>query len=115
MTATQEDVVLEQGATFNHYWEIQNKDLTSGYTFLAKVRTQHAGTVVFTLSSGDASLTVAKVGSHSHVTANMIPASTAALAAPAMHVYDLEYTQTSTGIVTRAVEGSMFITPEATR
>lgn len=117
MSAEQLDVVIEQGATFAQLWEIQNKDLTSGYTFEAKFRTSHAATAtVLTLTnSGGSTLLISKSGSHTHVTSDVAFATTAALTAPSNGVYDLEYTQTSTGIKTRAFEGSYYITPEATR
>lgn len=116
MTASQQDIIIEQGATMLTLWEIQNKDLTAGYTFAAKFRTQHSGgTEVLALSSAGGTLTVVKSGSHTHVTANVAATSTDDLAAPAMLVYDLEYTQTSTGVVTRAFEGAAFVTPEATK
>lgn len=117
MSAEQLDVVIEQGATFAHMWEIQNKDLTSGYTFEAKFRTSHAATsAVLTLTnSGGSSLIVSKSGNHTHVTADLSFTATAALTAPSNGVYDLEYTQTSTQVRTRAFEGSYYVTPEATR
>ena len=112
MPPVQQDVIIQQGATFAQLWELQNKDLTAGYSFAAKFRSSHtATTAVLTITS----FTVAKVGSHTHVTSNVAAATTAALGAPANGVYDLESTQTSTGIVTREAEGSYYITPEATK
>lgn len=116
MSAEQLDVVIEQGATFAQLWEIQNKDLTSGYTFEAKFRTSHAATgTVLSLTSAGGTLVITKSGSHTHCTASVVPATTAAIDAPSNGVYDIEYTQTSTGIKVRAFEGSYYITPEATR
>lgn len=116
MSAEQLDVVIEQGATFSQLWEIQNKDLTT-YTFTAQFRTSHAATsTVFTLTnSGAATLIVQKVGSHTHVTADLGFAATAALTAPMQGVYDIEYTNAGGSVRTRAFEGSFYITPEATR
>lgn len=116
MSAEQLDVVIEQGATFAQLWQIWNKDLTSGYTFQAKFRTSHAATAtVLSLTSAGGTLVITKSGSHTHCTASVVPATTAALDAPSNGVYDIEYTQTSTGIVTRAFEGSYYVTPEATK
>lgn len=116
MSAEQLDVVIEQGATFAQLWEIQNKDLTAGYTFEAKFRTSHPATsAVLTLTSTGGTLVITKSGNHTHCTASVVPATTAALEAPSNGVYDIEYTQTSTGIKVRAFEGSYYITPEATR
>lgn len=116
MAASQLDVVIEQGATFAEVWQILNKDLTTGYTWSAKFRPQHASsTTVLSLTSAGGTLVVTKSGNHTHVTASVNPTTTAALTAPSRGVYDIEYTETATGIVTRAVEGSYYITPEATR
>lgn len=112
MSAAQLDVIIEQGSDFVQLWEIQNRDLSSGYTFAAKFRTMHAApTAIISLTS----FTVAKSGNHTHVTCRVPAATTAAIAAPGMGVYDLEATQTSTGYVSREFEGSYYITPEATR
>lgn len=118
MALVQQDVIIEQGATFQQLWEIDNKQLATGYTFSAKFRPSHSSsTVLFTLSStgSPATLTVAHVGQHTHVTANYAASLTAAFGAPSDGVYDLEYTQTSTSVVTRAAEGSYYVTPESTR
>ena len=119
MSAEQIDVVIEQGATFGEVWQVLNKDLTSGYTFEAKFRTSHAASsAVLTLTSTPSptvTLIVTKSGNHTHLTADVPYASTAALSAPSNGVYDIEQTQTSTGIRTRIFEGSYYITPEATR
>ena len=112
MTAIQQDVIIEQGATFQQLWELQNKDLTSGYTFLAKFRASHtAAAAVLTVTS----FTVVKSGSHTHVTGTVSALVTAALDAPANGVYDLEATKTADGSVTREAEGSFYVTPESTK
>lgn len=115
MSAEQLDIVIEQGATFAQLWQVLDKDLTSGYTFAAKLRPQHSSTTTVLSLTSPTTLVVTKSGNHTHVTASVSATSTAALTAPSRGVYDLEYTQTSTGIVTRAFEGSYYITPEATR
>jgi hypothetical protein len=114
MTATQEDVVIEQGTTFTYLWQILDVDLvTLGGTCAAKFRLSHAsGTTVLALAS-PGTLTIAKSGNHTHVTANVTATATAALTAPQRGVYDLEYTVGAA--VTRAVEGSFYVTPEATK
>ena len=112
MSAAQLDVIIEQGSDFVQLWEIQNKDLSSGYTFAAKFRTMHAApTAILSLTT----FTVAKSGNHTHVTCRVPAATTTTLTAPTMGVYDLEATQTSTGYVSREFEGSYYITPEATK
>ena len=114
MAASQLDILIEQGSTFAWVFEVQNKDLTTGYTWAMKIRNQHAGAEVISLTS-PTSLVIAKSGNHTHATTSVSAATTATLSAPAMHVYVIEYTQTSTGTVTRAFEGSVFVTPEATK
>lgn len=112
MSAQQQDILIEQGSTQTILWEIENKSLDVGYTFAAKLRPQHASaSVILSITS----FTAAKVGPHTHVTTIIPKATTEALSAPYMGVYDLESTKTSDGSVTREVEGSFYVTPEATR
>lgn len=116
MSAEQLDVVIEQGATFAQLWQILDNDLTTGYTWAATFRTSHAATgTALALTSAGGTLVITKSGNHTHCTASVVPATTAALDAPSNGVYDIEYTQTSTGIKVRAFEGSYYITPEATK
>lgn len=114
MSATQLDVVIEQGTTFTFLWQILDVDLvTLGGTCAAKFRPSHAsGTTVLSLAS-PATLTIAKSGNHTHVTANVSATATALLSAPQRGVYDLEYTVGS--VVTRSHEGGFYVTPEATK
>lgn len=111
MAATQTDLIIDQGATFVHLFEILDKDMTVGYTFAMKVRRSHAGDVVLSVTT----FAVAKSGNHTHVTVTVSAVTTAALAAPMSCVYDLESTNTATSAVVREFEGSAFVTPEATR
>lgn len=112
MSAQQQDILIEQGATTTILWELQNKSLETGYTFAAKLRGQHSSSaVILSLTS----FTAAKVGPHTHVTAVIAKSTTEGLPAPYMGVYDLEATKTSDSTVTRESEGSFFVTPEATR
>lgn len=112
MAAEQLDIIIEQGANLAQLWEVHDRDLSTGYTFAAKLRTSHAAsTVVLSITS----FTVAKSGNHTHISCNVAAATTANLAAPSMGVYDLEATKTSDGTVLRVYEGSYFTTPEATR
>ena len=115
MAASQLDVIIEQGSTFTQLWQILDIDLVAaGATAQAKFRPSHAsGTTVLTLSTANGTLTLAKSGNHTHATANVADETTALLTAPSGGVYDLEYT--ISGAVTRAFEGSYYVTPEATR
>lgn len=114
MTATQTDVIIEQGSVFTQLWQILDVDLVAGSgTCAAKFRYLHESpTAVLSLAS-PATLTITKSGNHTHVTANVTAATTALLAAPARGVYDLEYTMA--GATVRAAEGTFYVTPEATK
>ena len=48
------------------------------------------------------------------VTLSLTPTQTAALDAPARYVFDVEITQTSSGDVTRVIEGIISIRPQVT-
>lgn len=117
MTASQIDFAIEQGTTLAYVFQVLNKDLTTGYTWSAKGRYNHGvTTTVFTTSgTANAAISAAKSGNHTHATLAMTAAQTAALDAPGYGVYDIEYTETATGTVTRAFEGTFYITPEVTR
>ena len=106
------DVIIDQGANFVQTWQIDNKQLATGYTFAAKFRPQHASTTtVLSITS----FTAVHSGQHTLLSCNVAAATTANLPAPSQGVYDIEYTQTSNGAVTRAVEGTYYVTPEATK
>ena len=108
----QQDILIQQGATTSITWQLLNKNASTGYTFSAKLRGQHASsTALLTLSS----FTAVHDGNHTDVTATITSAASAALSAPMMGVYDMESTLTATGAVTREAEGSFYITPEATK
>lgn len=112
MSAAQLDIVIEQGATYSIDIQVNDIDLT-GYTARMKGRPSHpAATTTFSLTNGNG-LTISHQGNHSHILVTMSATTTAALAAPQMGVYDIEYE--TGGVVTRVVEGSFFVTPEATR
>lgn len=106
------DVIIDQGANFVYTWQIDNQQLATGYTFNAKFRPQHASTTtVLSINT----FTAVHSGQHTNISCNVAAATTAGLTAPSQGVYDIEYTQTSTGAVTRAFEGSFYVTPEATK
>jgi len=113
--AEQLDIVIEQGATFSYVFQVLNKDLTTGYTWAVQGRSQHAAASTVFASGTNATIAATKSGNHTHATVTMSYAQTAALTAPASGVYDIEYLETSSGIKTRAFEGSFYIVPEATK
>ena len=112
MSATAEDIIIEQGVTWTYTWTVLNKQMETGYTFAAKFRGQHSSTgTILSVTN----FVATHDGNHTDLTLTLTAAQTGALAAPYLGVYDIEYTQTSTQAVTRAFEGSFYVTPEATR
>lgn len=114
--AARYDITIEQGATFTFDLEVQGINLTTGYTVRMQGRTSHASTTtVFSLTNASG-ITLTHSGSgHSHIIPVISATATAAISAPMAGVYDIEYQETSTGIVTRILEGSFYVTPEVTR
>lgn len=114
--AARYDITIEQGATFTFDLEVQNINLTTGYTVRMQGRTSHAATAtVFSLTNASG-ITLTHSGSgHSHIIPVISATATAAISAPMAGVYDIEYQETSTGIVTRILEGTFYVTPEVTR
>lgn len=114
--AARYDITIEQGATFTFNLQVQSINLTSGYTVRMQGRTSHAATAtVFSLTSGGGGITLSHGGGHSHIVPLIAATVTAAFTAPLAGVYDIEYQETATGIVTRILEGTFYVTPEVTR
>ena len=110
------DIIIQQGATFTMDVQVQSINLTSGYTVRMKGRPSHASsTTTFSLTNG-AGITLSHSGQgHSHIVPLIAAATTATYTAPMAGVYDIEYENTSTGVVTRILEGTFYVTPEVTR
>lgn len=110
------DIIIEQGATFSVDFQINNVDLT-GFQARMKGRPSHPSTtVVFDLATSNAGGTGIKINytaPNSLISVTMTATQTAAMVAPSVGVYDLEYVIGA--IVTRMVEGAYRITPEVTR
>lgn len=114
--AARYDITIEQGATFTFDLEVQGINLTSGYTVRMQGRTSHAATAtVFSLTNASGITLTHSGQGHSHIIPVISATATAAISAPMAGVYDIEYQETSTGIVTRILEGSFYVTPEVTR
>jgi hypothetical protein len=107
-------VTIEQGAN----WQLTAtwKDSAgaavnlTGYTARLKVKDKYGGTQLLSITSSD-SITLG--GAAGTITINVAAATTAALAAPASGVYDLELVS-GAGVVTRLLEGTVKIAPEVT-
>jgi len=104
---------IDQGATFTSDVTVKDAndnpfDLT-GYTAAAKLAKGYASTRTRT----DFTTTVAADPTTGVVTLSLTSTQTAALDAE-RYVYDLEITQTSSGSVTRVIEGIISVRPQVT-
>jgi Na+/H+-dicarboxylate symporter len=114
--AARYDITIEQGATFTFDLQVQGINLTTGYTVRMQGRTSHAATAtVFSLTNASGITLTHSGQGHSHIIPVISAIATAAISAPMAGVYDIEYQETSTGIVTRILEGTFYVTPEVTR
>lgn len=122
MTAGQDDITIEQGATFSTTITITDPVTgavidVSGWTFRGKVRSTYSSTTVQASFTFDTSL-----GATGVVTATISAANTALIAVPAAtsfvrtihkYIYDIEGVKVDTSVV-RVVEGIAYISPEVT-
>ena len=108
------NLIIDQGATFTS--DITVKDASgnafnlTGYTAEAKMAKGYASTrtrttITATISGDPTTGTVAL---------SLTSVQTAALDAPERYVYDVEITQTSSGAVTRVIEGIITVRPNVT-
>jgi hypothetical protein len=112
MAAEQYDLTIEQGATYTLVITVTSVNLT-GYTVRTQGRTSHAATTTVWASPATCSLNVTAAAS-STITMTISATVTAAMAAPQVGVWDLEY-ESAAGVVTRLLEGTFTVTPEVTR
>jgi len=80
-------------------------------TFAMQARTKYGGDKVLELAQSD--FTISGSGNNT-VTINISAAKTSAMTAPGKYVYDVEFTATSGGAVSRILEGTLILTPEVT-
>ena len=108
------NLIIDQGANFSSDITVKDAngnafDLT-GYTTEAKMAKGYASTRTrTTITSAVASDPTTGV-----VSLTLTSTQTAALDAPERYVYDVEITQTSTGTVTRVIEGIITTRPNVT-
>lgn len=113
--AARYDITIEQGSTFVFDLEVTGVDLSSGYTARMQGRTSHAATsTTFSLTNGSG-ITISYSAGNSHLVPTLTATATTAMTAPSSGVYDLEYEHTASGVVTRILEGTYYVTPEVTR
>ena len=113
MPAGYQDQYIEQGTTFNSNVTLDDSNGTSynltGFTIKSQARRSYYSAnaaINFVVSIPDANNGVITLSANAAVTANV---------AAGKYVYDVMLTQPSTGLVTRVLEGQMFVSPCATR
>lgn len=106
------NILVEQGATFSRILTIEQTPGTplnlTGYTFAGKMKksyTDATAAATFTIT-----VTNAAAG---QATWSLTPTQTQALV-PQVHRYDIEMTNTSTGVVTRLLEGEAWVSASMT-
>ena len=108
------NLIIDQGANFSS--DITVKDANgnafnlTGYTTEAKMAKGYASTRTRTTITS----AVASDATTGVVSLTLTATQTAALDAPERYVYDVEITQTSTGTVTRVIEGIITTRPNVT-
>jgi hypothetical protein len=111
------DIIIEQGSTFTFNVTVDGLNITA-YTIRMKGRSSHAASGTIFSVDTTSGITAALVGSDTVVSIVLGSNTTAALTAPSYGVYDLEYSDDGGAgdpIVTRILEGTFYVTPEATR
>ena len=108
------NLIIDQGANFSSDITVKDAngkafDLT-GYTTEAKMAKGFASTRTRTTITS----TIASDATTGVVSLTLTAAETTALDAPERYVYDVEITQTSTGTVTRVIEGIISVRPNVT-
>jgi len=108
------NLIIDQGANFSSDITVKDAngnafDLT-GYTTEAKMAKGYASTRTRTTITS----AVASDATTGVVSLTLTSTQTAALDAPERYVYDVEITQTSTGTVTRVIEGIITTRPNVT-
>ena len=113
MPAGYQDLFLEQATTFTTSLTLQDQNglpyNLNGFTVRSQARKSYISanaTITFTTSVLDANNGVIELSVDAPTTAN-VPYSKL--------VYDVLLTQTSTGTVSRVLEGQIFVSPTATR
>jgi hypothetical protein len=110
------NMVCDQGSTFSLVFTIRTDgitwDLVGNYTARMQVRSfLNADTVLIELTTANSRISFSAGGV---VTLTLTATETTGLIA-GRHTYDLEFVQTSTGVVTRVLEGKFVVRGEVTR
>tara|TARA_B100000085_G_scaffold269931_1_gene281800 strand:+ start:124 stop:468 length:345 start_codon:yes stop_codon:yes gene_type:complete len=108
------NLIIDQGANFSS--DVTVKDANgnafnlTGYTVEAKMAKGYSSTRTRTTITS----TIATDATTGVVSLTLTSTQTAALDAPERYVYDVEITQTSSGTVTRVIEGIITVRPNVT-
>jgi hypothetical protein len=112
MSAGYQDQYIEQGTTFNIQLSLDdangNPYNLTGFTVNSSAKRSYYSqnpSIVFNSIILDANNGIIQLSANSAVTANV---------SSSKLVYDVVITQTSTGVVTRVLEGQIFISPGVT-
>lgn len=110
------NMVCDQGTTFTLTFTIKTDgvawDLVGNYTAKMQVRSfLNADTIIVELNTTNGRISFAAGG---QVTLSLTAATTTDLTA-GRHTYDLEFTNTGSGTVTRILEGKFVVRGEVTR
>ena len=111
------DILVDQGATLLRSIALKSSAKApvalSGYTGVMHIREKIDSTsTVLTLTTSNGGLEINSTAGTILVIAT--PTQTAALA-PGKYVHDLELTETSTGIVTKIIQGNLTVRAEVTK
>lgn len=116
MPAGYQDQYLEQGADFNSQITLDDNYGVpynlNGFTVSSQARRSFYSanaTIIFTTQITDANNGVIALSADAATTANVSPGATGKL------VYDVTIRQTSSGLVTRVLEGQIYVSPSVTR
>jgi hypothetical protein len=116
-TANYYDIIVDQGATLLRSIAVKNsakKPITiTGYTARMQVREKTSSmSVVLTLTTENGGIEINGTAGSILIIAS--PSQTEALEI-GKYTYDLEVEETSTGIVTKVIQGNLVVRPEVTR
>lgn len=116
MSAVQQNITIEQGATFQLELIWKNPDTTpinlTGYTARMQVRKKHTdSTKILDLTTQNGMIVITPLQGKINVA---VPAADTEDITIKSGVYDLEL-ESATGVVTRLIEGCVTVTPEVTR
>jgi hypothetical protein len=113
MAAGYQDQYIEQGTTFNSQITLDDSNGTpydlTGFTIKSQARRSYYS------ANASINFTVTIPDAHNGIVTLSAPATDTANVASGKYVYDVIITETASGLVTRVLEGQIFVSPCATR